>query len=503
MNTPINEETLNRLAKAIMVKHSVGYEEAVAMLSRFRLNIVCDDSIRNSPSRQAALLTAINTGKRAFHGGVTVSMPPNIPCLFKWPGNRTLNSIANLVGARFGEPVHDEFSHTLFLVQGKVAEPVEGSFALSCSGWRGGIIPAGMTLDLAPGPDFALGGIAAAALGVAHGFLRVSGISTRMVEEPQGISLWRPDFPWTTPEAVGPTIEILPKNLWMLGLGHLGQGYLWALSFLPFAKPDKMHFLLQDFDKAVVGNFTSGLLCETHNVGKRKTRLCADWLEDRGFCTTIVERPFDASTVRAGDEPYIACCGFDSAEPRRLLESAGFDLVVECALGSETARFDRIILHTFPDASKTAKEIWAATPSAQLVDKNLVEQFTVSGDCGILAETLARKAISTSFAGAFAGALVAGELLRALHGGIRCEYIHCHLRHGGGPKVIVTSDNYLNRVARSGFTNAAAAGYVATCEPIYSKGDFMRRRSSIIAKGTDSRAATRLTRFTTRRSRRY
>lgn len=450
MNAPVNEDTLDRLAKAIMVKHSVGYAEALAMLNRFRLNLICDGSIAASPSLQAALLTAVNTGKRAFHGGVIVSMPPNMPCLLNWPGGGSLNNVVQALGAIFAEPAHDEFSHALYLAQPS-AYGIESSFTLVCSGWRGGIVPKGTSVEFSRGPDFALGGIAAAALGVAHGFLRVSGISTRQVDEPQGISLWRPDLPWTSPEADGSTLEILPKNLWMLGLGHLGQAYLWAFSLLPFARPADLHFLLQDFDSAVVGNFSSGLLCEPHNVGQRKTRLCADWLEDRGFQTTIVERRFDANTLRTCDEPYVACCGFDSGEPRRLLESAGFDLVIECALGSETARFDRIILHTFPGASKTASEIWTTPTSVVPVDKKLVKEFETPGDCGILAETLARKAISTSFSGAFAGALVAGELLRAFHGGIRCEFIHCHLRHGGTPRVIIKPENYSNRVARGGF----------------------------------------------------
>jgi len=452
MNQPLNEDTLDRLAKAIMVKHSIGYADALVMLSRFRLNLVCDDTIEISPSLQAALLTAVNTGKRAFHGGVTVSMPANTPCVVNWPGGLNLNEVARALGANFSTLHHDEFTHTLYL-GGRANERVEGSFLVVCSGWRGGIVPTGMAVDLRLGADFALGGIAAAALGVAQGFLRLSGISSRQLESPQGISLWRPDLPWTGPSADGPALQILPKSVWMLGLGHLGQAYLWAFSFLPYSNCPEAHFLLQDFDRAVIGNFSSGLLCESQNVGKRKTRLCAEWLEARGFQTTIVERRFDAYIRRTGDEPYVACCGFDSGESRRMVESAGFDLVIECALGSETPRFDRIILHTFPDASKTADEIWSKTSRPLPVDKRLVKEFETPGDCGILAETLARKAISTSFSGAFAGALVAGELLRALHGGIRCEVIHAHLRHGQLCRVASKTENYSKRVARAGYVS--------------------------------------------------
>ena len=203
----------------------------------------------------------------------------------------------------------------------------------------------------------------------------------------------------------------------------------------------------------VQGNYASGLLCEEKNVGSRKTRICADWLEPRGFRTTILERPFDAYTKRSGTEPFIECCGFDAPEPRRLLEAAGFDLVVECALGGgDTATFDRIILHTFPEASRKPAGMWAS-PSPDKVDPRLVEAFEVEGDCGIIAETLARKAVASSFAGAFAGALVTGEILRALHGGLRCELVKTHLRYSRPAGVVFKRENYLNRVARSGFTS--------------------------------------------------
>jgi hypothetical protein len=138
------------------------------------------------------------------------------------------------------------------------------------------------------------------------------------------------------------------------------------------------------------------------------------------------------------------------------LELVGFDLVVECALGADTARFDRIILHTFPDASKKAAEIWASPPP-QKVDQKLIDAFKTNEKCGILAETLARKAVSTSFVGAIAGAFVTAEILRALHGGMRCELIQAQLRFSDAPGVVTKTENYLNRVARSGYTNAKIA----------------------------------------------
>ncbi len=73
-------------------------------------------------------------------------------------------------------------------------------------------------------------------------------------------------------------------------------------------------------------------------VSRIKLRDAPGWLEARGY-TNLIERPFDEFT-KAGrrNEPYVALCGFDKAKPRRILENAGFDLIVECALGANADR---------------------------------------------------------------------------------------------------------------------------------------------------------------------
>ena len=446
--TTVTEDSLDRMAKAIMVKHNVGYEESCRILGKMRLHLICDASIAQSASMQAAFLTAINTGKRAFHGGVFVSMPRHVRCLLPWPSLQPFNSIVSMLGGCFVIPENDPFTQTIYF--GSATKPVEDSLSVFCSGWRGGIAPAGVNISLPSAHDFATGGVLAGALAVARGFLRVSGLSSRPLDIPQGISLWRPDLNWLDPAADGPELESLPKALWMLGLGHLGQAYLWNLGLLPYQSPKSATFLLQDFDVIVDGNYSSQLLCEQQNIGRKKTRICSEWLEARGFNTVMTERPFDETVKRSGDEPFIACCGFDAAQPRRILENAGFDLIVECALGADTARFDRIILHTFPDARQRPVDIWAKDNQLE-PDQRLVEAFHTKEDCGILAETLAKKAISSSFVGAIAGALVTGEILRALNGGKRCEFIQMQVRQNDLPSVILKEEVYAVRAARSGF----------------------------------------------------
>ncbi|HWX20149.1 MAG TPA: hypothetical protein VN578_09630 [Candidatus Binatia bacterium] len=446
-----SEDSFCRLSRAIIERHRCTYAEALGILEGLRLNLVCDEKIRTSVALQAALLTAVNVGKRSFLGGVSVSMPSEVPCLLPWPAAGSLNGLAVEVGATMAKPPFSPAAHTLYF--GGASSPVEDGLTVLCSGWRGGVAPAEQAVSVDSPQDFALGGVLAGALGVAKGFLRVTGLSSRFVEGPQGVSLWRPDLDWLSAEAAGPRLELLPLKLWLLGLGHLGQAYLWNLGLLPYPRSRPATVFLQDFDRVVAANWNAGLLCGEGSPGQYKTRLCGSWLEARGFGTRIVERPFDELTKRSGEEPFIALCGFDNVKSRSLLEGAGFDLVVECGLGGTTENFDDVVLHTFPGSSQKASEIWGegAGGTGPARGGALAKAFGDLEDCGILLATLEGKAISSSFVGAYAGALVVGELLRGLHAGVRCELIKAHLRGNDPHGVVLLEEVYQNRFARSGY----------------------------------------------------
>lgn len=422
----MNENTFNRLARSLMDTRRLSYQDAISQLSGLRLHIVCDSEIRQSEAQQAALLTAVNTGKRAFLGGVSVEMVQDVPTLLPWPAVPSLNTVVAELGGtlKAGEPGGP------VLVLGSSDVPFADALRLYCDGWRGAISPIRSGLaGFSPGCDFALGGVIAGALGVAHSFLKFSGLHLRAGDDTVGLSAWRPDLDWLDKTAEGPELALLPKNLWTLGLGHLGQAYLWNLGLLPYETPSDVTVLLQDFDLTVEANWSAGLLTEQFVESQHKTRLCAAWLERRGFTTVITERRYDANTIRTGEEPFLALCGFDNAAARLPLEDSGFDLVLEGALGGSANSFDRIMTHTFPQASKKPRDIWdgfreeTATPTPELADA-----IRDVEDCGILAITLANKAISASFVGALAGALVIGEALRGCHGGVRCEVFNGQVR---------------------------------------------------------------------------
>jgi hypothetical protein len=442
----LTPKNFDRLAKAIMVRHSVQYPRALEILGALKLHLRCAPDIGESAALQAALLTAINTGKRAFRGGVTVTLPDAVPLRLPWPEASSLNEVARGLGATCFDGDSSGVQTTLKI--GNVQDGDDGN-RIICDGWRAALLPPGENTECFDGPQFALGGVFAGALGVARAFLTSSAICHREITEPVGLSLWRPDLPWSDPEASGPELNALPTKLWLLGLGHLGQAYGWTLGLLPFSLDHPGTVFLQDYDEVEDGNYSAGLFCEPEHVGTLKTRLASGWLERRGFQTRLIERAFDDNTKRTSLEPRIALSGFDNPEARCLLEDAGFDLIVDAGLGASLDHFDRIVLRTFPDASKTAREVFSQAPAkSPELDPGLVGEL--EGDCGIVFREIAGKAISSSFTGACASALAVGEVLRAIHGGWRCEFLSMQLRDLERPNCPYREENYQLRVARNG-----------------------------------------------------
>jgi hypothetical protein len=97
-------------------------------------------------------------------------------------------------------------------------------------------------------------------------------------------------------------------------------------------------------------------------------------LEERTFDSFISERRFDNHTFCEDSELRIALCVFGAAPRRSLLENAGFDFVVEAALGGSFELFDNIVYYTFPGSYKTAEIFWGeAKPDISINSKLLQE----------------------------------------------------------------------------------------------------------------------------------
>lgn len=450
----LNTDTFNRLSLGIIEKDKCSPEEAISKLESLRLNLICTDALIISLPLQAALLTAINTGKRGFLGGVYIKMPPEVNSLLPWPGKKYLNDIVVELGGIISDEINNEnFSLTFGL-------PVsidDNSMQVVCNDWQAGVLPNGESVAFEQTGTVPTAGIFAGGFAVFLAFLRMSGINIAACDNSTGISLWRPDLSWLDSDAKGPQVMFLPQKYWILGLGHLGQAYLWNIGLLPYNISENTTILLQDDDRIVEANWSAGLLSELEYRNLYKTRICSYWLEVRGFKTIITERRFDSNTKRINEEPFLALCGFDSASSRSHLENAEFDLIVETGLGSSLSTFDIIALHTFPNASKTPHDVWEIEDETKADVNEIIYDILKDlhdEECGIVPLTISGKSLSASFVGACSGALVIAELLRGLHGGMRYDKIAIQLRDIENRKAIPHKNGlYSFEQSRNGFTS--------------------------------------------------
>ena len=82
-------------------------------------------------------------------------------------------------------------------------------------------------------------------------------------------------------DASAPELSYLPSRLWLIGLGHLGQAYLWGLGLLPYAADAKVELLLQDVDVITPSTESTSILSDRTMLGDKKTRVTAKWAERR------------------------------------------------------------------------------------------------------------------------------------------------------------------------------------------------------------------------------
>jgi hypothetical protein len=226
-----------------------------------------------------------------------------------------------------------------------------------------------------------------------------------------------------------PPLRYLPDRLWLIGLGHLGQAFLWALGLLDYPIASGLSVVLQDVDVMTPASVSTSVLTDADLVGRKKTRALADWCGARGFENAIIERRFKADFSRQPEEPSIALCGVDNALARQDLDQVGFDFIVEAGLGRGHLNYRSMRLHTLP-GPRPAASIWKSADLADSVESRpaydtLLKDGTLDR-CGIT--LLAGKAVGAPFVGAVAACLAIAEVLRLLHGGTVYELIELDLQ---------------------------------------------------------------------------
>ena len=277
--------------------------------------------------------------------------------------------------------------------------------------------------------EFTPAGVLAGALAVAEAFQFLRGDQPVAGRRGVGLSLWRPELSWRDRAASGPAIDRLPSALWLIGLGNLGQAYLWTLGMLRYEVPGEVQLVLQDHDFLALSNDSTSLLSCPELIEMRKTRAMAGWAEQRGFKTAVIERKFNSDFRVHNDDPSLALCGVDNEPARRALEDVGFAKVIEAGLGGGTDDFLGFRTHVFP-GGRRAKDVWKPVEANRVArtDRPAYEKLAASGldQCGLT--QLAGRTVGAPFVGAMAAAIVIGEALRLVNGAHGYDLIDGHLR---------------------------------------------------------------------------
>lgn len=426
MNDPVTSDTLHRGAKYFMDSgRATNHREALDLLRNFGLYIAAGPEVAYSRDHQIALLTLVNTARRTFLGGVHVGGQTEGPSLTPFVSAVSIKSAIEEMG---GTVIHENRMKWPVAAIGTCALGTHyvPQWQVTWDGWRGGVVSQIYTAQrLRETQNSSLAAALAAAICASEVFNFHAGDHQMAGRRNAGLSLWKPGADWLMTDHSEPDIAFLPSHLWIIGLGNLGQAYLWMLTSLPYSVPEDVQLVLQDDDRVAQSNDSTSVLTQPTMIGRMKTRALAEWLELRRFKTTLTERRFDGQTRRSQQEPSVALCGVDNEEARSHLETAGFGLVVEAGLGSGTQAFRNFSVHSFP-SSMDAARMWSlntgVSKSSPLTGPTYdPREFPHLDECGLA--QLASRSVGVPFVGMTAAALVIGEVLRRLHSGSALELV--------------------------------------------------------------------------------
>ena len=430
--SPPTAETTHRLAKLLVdAGEATSFQEAEKRLQSLRISITIGRDVARSYNHQAALLTAVNVASRAFIGGVHVTGDLSTGCSLPGFLGQSLRECVEKNGGTCGE---DRDPTIPLLVIGESSDPIERSrfgLRITFQGWSGGVTPLARRVRLNEKSSCPLSAILGAAVAVSEAFRATRGeaIAGRINV---GLSLWRPEsvIDWMTPNADEGPMSFLPSKLWLIGLGNLGQAFLWSLGCLPYEDAHAVELVLQDYDVLSQANVSTSILTHAHHIGLKKTRAMSAWAERLGFQTCLNERRFNSDFHIEANEPQLAFCGVDNAVARAAVEDVGFKRIVEAGLGAGVKDFTALLIHTFP-GSISARERWGGV-SPPLGDQDVLNKpgYAALSDegideCGIA--MLASRTVGAPFVGVIAACLALAEILRMMNGGASYEVIEANL----------------------------------------------------------------------------
>ena len=421
-------------------------EDGRALFDRSRVLIVPPEHADRSDI-QMAILTTVALARRTFVNHVKVANSAGLDA--KVSGGPTLRALITGQGCGVTDSPND-FAGQVLIGNASPFRGIEASVRPIFTGWRGGVAPGCSTIPELPGNVVSVA--LAAGLAVNEMFNRLLLDDLYATERTFGFSLWDLAQGWTADNAPGlriwrrdelkwmadpgndPAIEMMPKEAWFAGLGHLGQAYLWVMGALVcFGRPKgKPTFLLQDIGNVKKSTYSTSVLTpEETFLGMPKTRVCARAIERLGVQTDIVERKFGFGYRVGEDEPKLAFGGFDNLLARRAWSNCpntdNFIRIIDAGLGAYENNFGLVTIYTLPDNDKSPKDIWQEREHFWNKPNPKAVYIRDLDECGQI--QVANRPVGIPCVGMVAAAFAVSEALRALHGGNEYQAIQLDLKN--------------------------------------------------------------------------
>ncbi|MFJ1562364.1 hypothetical protein [Streptomyces mirabilis] len=438
MNVP-SKDTVHRTA--LLGVHEGTHATLEAALDAHAatgITVVAGSQLGKHAAHQAALCTATATAVRAF--GSTRVVADGTAVLTAGPhrGQTVADAVAD-EGATLASDLQGVPTHWPVVLLGPLDPALSQSLSghpvvlqVNWNGWTASVRPApgsvtttDATREFVEKDENVLAALCAAALGVHEAFGTINARPGSDVGyRPISLNLWSP----AAQDDDGPPLTHVPAAWWLVGLGHLGQANAWVLSWLPYADPARVPIVLQDVDKAVKANHSTGMLTPRHPAQVRKTRLVAATLDALGFDTHIVERRLDRNTRVAKKDTHVALLGVDNLATRRMISAVSWTSAIDAGLGAGPADFNAIQLRRFPSARLSDQvPAWAEAPTSTVVlpRNSAFDDLSQRDACGAL--QLAGTAVGAAFVGVITACLAITEATRPLLGGTGLDVLSLHL----------------------------------------------------------------------------
>lgn len=396
--------TRSRVTKAFTDDSLVdSFVAAEARLDAVILTVAIGAEAAQSRAGQTAALTALVTAQKCFGRVRLVSEGISSPLHQPLLDGGTLEEAAQALGADITTSIGDTTTH---LIRIGYAPPWRG---WQVSTWWDRWLTGTRSFPTAIGRSgMPLAGMFAGALAVRQVFAHVR-FGVRSQEET--ISLWEP-HKQADLQQIGPQKCTMPNRLWLVGLGHLGQAFVWGLLSLPLV--GERYIVLQDDQWIGTENTATSILVRPGDVGHRKVRIAAKWLDRAGWTTELIERRHHGDIRRTEQDPPILLSGLDDVLPRRLLAAQGFEYMIDAGIGRGARDFEALQIRCIPDGMPVAS-LWHHSDEDNIRDQLLRKEAYATlerevGGCGVI--PLADASVSVPFVGAATAALALSQLAR-------------------------------------------------------------------------------------------